>query len=695
MEIKKTKIRALDKIVLRTPLFSNSCAFENVINNPFFLLALFIASPELYERYSKTPHSHKVVKSVYKYYLRSIYRCTPFGLFSGVSLLDISSNTDVLLDEIDNGSISVRLNHKCSDVSINKIDLMTITDIPNLQLSVNPLLYYFEDTIRFPIVINDDLIIRSISKDEILEDVINFIKNGFSVRDLVEHLLKKDFDIRDVKEYIYSLVTEKILLNLNEYYLPICVFGNLENDNKLNEGVIKKDIYCFLKSLCKKNLDLRLNPDTFYEMHKEILENLFFNYDKKPIDSIFNVDYYRKTKVAFLDKKVVAKLKKILPLFSKSNIFEFKDRKLESFIKQFTCKYGSASVPFLLALDIELGVPYLQIKKCDSEVYGDVCSSNLKLNLSQDLPFFTLFLIRKSYECLSGNDNVIFLNDSDLGNIEPDYSSFPKTFSVMFQLLENDDILLKGIGSSTAISLLNRFSSFPAIEKFCEEISSYDQCDDEIVAEIIYYPYEQVRNVLDIASENYKYKIALSPLIKSSVNIIHLSELWISVTNGEILLTYGETGKRVRPILTNSHCFSNDLLPHYRFLCDLQVNFSYYGYFFCYNEALKVLRHMPRVVFNGCIISRECWCLDIKSFEGDIDSWLIKYKIPCLFLLTQGDMELLIDIHNDVSFEIFMDFFTKNKTVFIKEFIKSSNLIQSENDIYNNEMIISFYKYYH
>lgn len=99
----------LSKFILRTPYFYYDLLekkdFKYLINDKIFKEAIFLASPDLYtaminisnKSYKKQT---RIKNSLYRYAERMSTRCTPFGLFAGISLGNIGDNTELEIHKI-------------------------------------------------------------------------------------------------------------------------------------------------------------------------------------------------------------------------------------------------------------------------------------------------------------------------------------------------------------------------------------------------------------------------------------------------------------------------------------------------------------------------------------------------------------------------------------------------------------------
>ena len=98
--------------LIRTPYFSfntlKETSLEIMIHNPEFQEAIYIASPILYAEMQKLlegkktniKKTKKIELALYRYFSRMSSRCTPFGLFAGMSIGQITDDkTDIVLGD--------------------------------------------------------------------------------------------------------------------------------------------------------------------------------------------------------------------------------------------------------------------------------------------------------------------------------------------------------------------------------------------------------------------------------------------------------------------------------------------------------------------------------------------------------------------------------------------------------------------
>jgi hypothetical protein len=108
----KTIYQFLPQLIIRTPAFAFNDDFDEtflfqLLENPQFSEALYLASPVLFEEAKALKNQEKVdakkkqkvLFSLSKYYTRMCSRCTPFGLFAGCAIAEWSDETSLQFAE--------------------------------------------------------------------------------------------------------------------------------------------------------------------------------------------------------------------------------------------------------------------------------------------------------------------------------------------------------------------------------------------------------------------------------------------------------------------------------------------------------------------------------------------------------------------------------------------------------------------
>ena len=103
--MKNFPFTVLDEVIVRSPIYPYQANVSiadiyAMIEDDFFMEAIYVASPNLYEEVIKLKNGElktekdkeKILKSLFRYYYRMCTRSTPFGLFSTCGVLKWGEN---------------------------------------------------------------------------------------------------------------------------------------------------------------------------------------------------------------------------------------------------------------------------------------------------------------------------------------------------------------------------------------------------------------------------------------------------------------------------------------------------------------------------------------------------------------------------------------------------------------------------
>jgi hypothetical protein len=275
-------------------------------SNPFFQQALFIASPNFHKTIKEievkkikitdaSVKEKKALLALYRYIVRITTRCTPFGLFSSISVCDSSINEDsgVKIEKLKN-NVSITL-----DVTFaNKIIDYLYTNYGNCpwyKYKINRSIYeiggefrYYED------YFDKDTIkvqISSIPKDKDINQIFSFLieKNEFTFQEIANVVKNLEIDEETGKDFISELYNNKIIYS----YYGINLIGEdtiILNDLLTNSDVSSKDRDFFYRLYSITRIaDISLiNFDYLLETY----EKSPFHKGGNSFDTIFHFDLY-------------------------------------------------------------------------------------------------------------------------------------------------------------------------------------------------------------------------------------------------------------------------------------------------------------------------------------------------------------------------------------------------------------------
>lgn len=402
---------------------------------------------------------------------------------------------------------------------------------------------------------------------------------------------------------------------MSQSWLPRCVTDEtVRNDRK----TLCKNLMSTLQHLstlsdhskCKKNLDK--------------ISSISNACSSSPKNIVQIVEYT--TTLQTLNKKYADKILTALPFFAKlmSNVSLHPN--LSKFIRAFQKRYEMQSVPLMEALNPEIGIGYGDSICPHANLLLQGLVYTNKGNHSQKtiiLSELEKILKRKRDNALN---EIIRLDDNDVSALESQISRLPSSFSAVFDFIDSLDgeavISELHFSGISAACLPGRFTlGDKSIDQMVSKIARYEEKayrEDGIVAEINLLPTYRSGNV-NQRSQFRKYRIC--PFVSGNKNDIPLSNLYVSVKNGKVVLTKGKYGKKVYPRLSSAHNHYAQTDVLYQFLGDVQNQDNLTTMMFSWGRLRSMYTHFPRVYYNDIIISLKEWNVENKRFlEGKIIS---------------------------------------------------------------------------
>ncbi len=708
----------LEKYILRTPILSNevlsnisSEKIKEVCHDPIVSEAIFLASPELHAEMQKYLSDQeydnpKLELSLLKYICRMGHRCTPFGLFAGISVGQLSEKTAIEFEEVSDYKRATRLdmNYLCSLVQ----ELENIPEIrSNLLYFPNNSLYEIGNKYRYVEYKYKNAIrhhyMIAIDASRYISKVVDLAEKGAKIKDLAQAIVSEDISFEDAENFINNLIDNQILLS--------SISPTVSGEDYL-DYIYKNTGVTWLAEI-KKRIQ-QLDKDVFHEDMSpyqniiDLLSKLKIPFNKK---FIFQTDLVAVTKENELNKDISKDVLKGISILNKLTSRR-KNPRLESFKKAFYERYEDEEVPLSIALDVETGVGYNQKHKGTFDVcplIDDLILTNTNTGASQsyykhDLGKVDTMIYNKFLDATSNNAYEMVFEDKELKEFTENWNDLPATFPVMCSIFESDHketmISLFDTGGPSASYLLGRFSHTSSdIKEILYEIVEKEEKEDRILAEIVHLPESRTGNIL-YRNPIRKHEIAY--LAKSNLpseKQLHISDLWISIQNNTIFLRSKKLNTYVEPRMANAHNYEDSPLPVYQFLGDMQTQNVCNTLNFTWGPNVSDQTFFPRVRYKNVILSPAQWHLkqkEIKQLQDQsaLTKWQEKHKIPSVFLLTDHDNELVINLENELSRKMFLSEIKNKNRIVLKEnlYNEFDSSIKKGKHSYNNEFIFSLYQ---
>ena len=684
--------------------------------------ALFLASPSFYYETlkwleNKLPNrkeEEKVIQGVLRYLARMCTRCTPFGLFAGITTGSIGEKTEIMLSphKEDNLYIRLDMNYICAlakDLSEIKAIKERLRFFPNSSLYVlGERMRYVEYSFKKA---KRSHHIASVDNSPYLQTVLKAAKDGKRMKELAVLLVEDDITEAEALEFIEEMIESQLLVSELE---PIVIGSDpLGQIIKVLESLCLEDISGIIETL--KAVDHRLTQMREPKPFRPVFEYLDLKKQLMAFPTqfeekfLFQGDLLQHTKQCTVSSQLVVDvfhavefLNQISPPFENENLKNFRDA--------FYARYEDEEVSLGIALDPEAGVGYLQnIYNGITPLVDDIAFPMQHQNiLSSRTTVFQILLQQKYAEVLKTRQSEIVINDSDLEGHEAHWDNTQETISAFIQVLNDGRFVVKSAGGSSAANLIGRFCHLDEnLLKHTKQIIAKDEAEtDRIYAEIVHLPESRVGNILHRPTlRNHEIPYLAHSSLPNEQQI-SLDDLMVSVRGGQILLRSQKHNKIVVPRLTTAHNYSMNSLPVYHFLCDMQNLNKQGGFGFSWGILENTQKYLPRVTYGKAIISLAFWNFfmkdivelnKIKGKEERIDRFLEMARernIVDEVVLEDNDNELYLNLKNRFCVGLLLDLVKKRPRFTLKEFaftLADSPAI-SDGGTRANEVLIAYYK---
>jgi class I lanthipeptide synthase len=711
-----------DNILIRTPLQSLQNAYDpSPQPSSIYEEGLYLSSPEFWQEYQKKDSLKgkplgKLDRSFTKYWLRSCTRCTPYATLAGCTLAKVSD---------DDTRITLQANH----LHIRKVRLdmnymtqiiQAILKIPaifqQVKFFANNSIYEVATGFRYvEYSIHNNIRhyqLTSIAKASYLQSILALANKGVHARTL-RHLLIQEVEVtsEEADDFIMDLWQSQLIVS----ELEPAVTGPEPLEQLINQISNLQYTETLLTSLIRIQ-GLIQNPYAgvaYYQLLEEELKNLQIAVEIPK--NTLQVDLLLSTLDCRFNKElinsIVCQAKDLMFLSRK-----IKSADLDNFRTRFYERYENAEVPLSIALDADLGIGYSNVT--DDMAGGSALINDLQVGTepvrrigSND--YIQQYTLTKYNDYLKHGQSVITITEDELEGFRKDVADchFSNSMFLFGSLMKKEGNLapdnyifdLSDFGGPNAGNLLGRFTADDS--KLCAVtralLKEEEEGDpDAIYAEIAHLPQARIGNVL-LRPVLRSYEI---PYVGKSAadpdKLIPVEDLMVSVHNQDIILRSKKHNKRVIPRLTTAHNFTQDSLPVYKFLCQLQYQGLAHPNVWDWG-LLSEVKLLPRVVYKNLILKKAQWRITEKDIEGlpkDQSGYMAYFrcfreqlKLPERVVYVEHDNELLIDFEQDRGIRLFLHYLSRHKKITLEEFLATpDNCIvrDTAGEGYTNEIII-------
>ena len=712
----------LNQLIVRTPSlpFNDDISEEfliQLLDNPTFSEALYLASPILFQesinwkegKITDPKKLQKIPISIGKYYLRMCSRCTPFGLFAGCGVLNWGEKNNIQLSS--ESKRKTRLDMHFAGALAQKL-----TEIPDVKFSLkfspNSSVYRIGEEIRY---IEYSYVdgqrkhqISAITWSEYIQLVLDLCKFGKTINEIVPSLIQDDISEEDAKGFVEQLIESQLLVSELEPAITGEEFTSQIKNTLSNHANIAELLTKVETQLAK--IDKSINNEiSIYQEVIEIIKAFGIPYEE---GKLFQTDLVKQFNKNQLNSDYQNVLKEIYDL-SKKIALNPVNQKLKDFKTNYFERYETKELPVLIALDTEVGLGYGELGKSKNTPIAEGLnlpeSTNETINFSHNL--FQQFLFNLWLIAFKNDDFQVEIKEEDLKKFASNNVKTSPSSSIMFRYTGDESlpIYLEGISGSSGANLLGRFAhADKAVLEIIQNITEREQVQNSnvIFAEIVHLPENRIGNIL-LHPPFREFEIPY--LAKSSLpleNQISLDDLYVSVDlqQDKVILRSKKLNKEIIPRLSNAHNFSQNALPLYNFLCDLQTQNLQNNFDLGWLNIAPQTVFSPRLIYKNVILSLANWkfkkedLIEVTTCKSDIllptvQKFCTNWKMSKCFVLADYDNELLVNTDNLLSVQMWVDAIKNRDKIEIKEFFydREKSLIKDENgNGFTNQFIACF-----
>jgi len=687
-------------LVLRAPVFPLKDLLDDgpdFVSDARFREGLYLASPDLARMVDEegVPLEGDLALSLLKYFNRMCSRCTPFGVFAGCSVVAWDKETNLSID-------TNRINRKTRpDKAFLAALLAKLHESPavllGLSFRTNNTLYRLGGEYRM-IERGDvpgDFNISAIGADPVLDDFVGMLGNDWiNVQQLLAKGRLLGYSEREIYKYIRALWSNQVICS----NLDMALNNNdlLEHWIKELSGKQDRDTRRCLNWLTrfKEQLGSLDSVDIF---DPKALAALYSFVDEAGVDQpknrVLQVDCTFQEPAGTLSYAVQRQLNKGIDILKKISVVNSEDPELTAFRSRFLKKYEQQEVPLLLALDPETGIDYLEGGTgFDNFLSREIALAATTGRAFVELNFNLKLILQKQEEALATGAQVIELTDDDIRRMEEQERLLPVTTSVFFRMTGGDSLQIESLSGSSGINLFTRFTHVDErLRRMARELTDLEQTisGDTILAELIHEPEPRAGNVLPhwpFRAFDISY---FANSARPKEEQIALDDLLLSVRSGRFVLRSKRLKQLVKPMISSAYNYRKGS-PIYRFLGALQLQ-GLDQLQFDFEKISPGKAFYPRLVYEKIVFSVARWKLDIADLGGNsVRELLAARGVPRLFVIAEGDNELLIDTEQDALLDLFADHFRKKRMLTIKELLlddKDYPVVNASGQALNNQLI--------
>ncbi|WP_353721108.1 lantibiotic dehydratase family protein [Dyadobacter sp. 676] len=486
-------------------------------SQPSMLEAIYVASPELYASFIGLLEGRVrtsvagLLKTLYKYFVRMTSRSTPYGLFAGCAMGEISDTTNIRFDETAPPETHVRLDMNYVAEVAEAISRQTEVR-SRLKFYPNTSLYRIGDTYRYvECSLNNQkraYVLASVERSAYLDRVLLAARDGCLVGELIDSVTSADIGREEATWYIDALINAQILVSELAATVTGQEFFFTITEKLRGIGEAEKDLFQL-----EKITELLRSAEPGIGKYKAVESLVTKHFAIAGSKDLIQTDLFFRPRSCTISGRVIETLTKEYKNLAFLGLRN-PQPEMELFKKRFADRYGQREMPLLEVLDCETGIGY-----------GDVMAGKAdNLPLLEDLRFpgiakpgladtspLAVFREKLFRQAVTDGENRISLTDCMLKDLQKQMNATaedPDSFYLFGNLIAGSEqdmdrgnfkFAFKAMGGPSGLKLLGRFCH--GHEQLAERVKmavaeEERSVSDVVFAEIAHLPQARAGNVL-------------------------------------------------------------------------------------------------------------------------------------------------------------------------------------------------------
>lgn len=644
--------------------------------------------------------SPKLAVTLYKYVVRMAMRSTPFGLFAGIALGQISTDSSRF---VLSGSVTPTFRIDMAFAAHLTRWAHAHTDIrKHITYRKNSSLITFDDHYRYMgyHLDNGNRHYRWMrtKRNPLLDLLMTYTCQTRTYRDVCTCLAQVGLNSIQVEKYVDQLVANQCLIPGTE---PVATGKKPVTDQVAAAvGIITESHGCFAPSLKDARKVLATIPPAIRNGYKGSI-----------IQADLAVGTHCNQLARHTAQLLTREIGELIPLARHQTPADLAD-----FCRRFTLRYDTREVRLLEALDPDRGVGYGDTRKAYRS--GSSLLQHLGLHENHtDHPqgaehLHQMIMRRHTVDPLK--TPIIELSAEDIQSLASSAPFRPAdtatTGYLMGQLVAPHAAAIDKGDFLFHLHIAAVRSALPLMARFChldkrlenklrqcvrlEDEASPDVC----LAEIVFIPDDRMGNVmLRPALRDYELILTGHGGVADD-STIPVADLLISVVKGHVVLRSDKLDKIIVPRLSCAHNYRTGT-SLYRFLCDLQQqshSLSIGWDWGAYNAG----DFLPRVTYKHVVLTRARWRITMADDQDFFRQQPLvaaaalrsRYQLPTAVILAQGDNELLLDLTHVTAATVLINHLKHAPAILFEHIARQgdSPVEGLHGNTYHNEIILPF-----